>query len=64
MTPADLHTWRKDRGLTQEALGTLLGVSRKTINEWERGRSFPQPYLALALKALDKNGKSVDYRNV
>jgi DNA-binding XRE family transcriptional regulator len=58
MTPTALTTWRKDRGLTQEALAALLGVSRKTINEWENGRSIPQPYLALALKALDTSGKS------
>jgi DNA-binding XRE family transcriptional regulator len=57
MTSSDLHTWRKSRGLTQEALAALLGVVRKTINEWENERAAIPPYLHLALRALDQTSR-------
>jgi DNA-binding XRE family transcriptional regulator len=57
MTPHDLTTWRKSRGLTQEALAALLGVTRKTINEWENERAAIPPYLHLALRALDQTSR-------
>jgi DNA-binding XRE family transcriptional regulator len=59
MTPTDLHTWRKSRGLTQEALAALLGVVRKTINEWENERAAIPPYLWLALKALEADHRAI-----
>ncbi|HEX8485369.1 helix-turn-helix transcriptional regulator [Sphingomonas sp.] len=40
---------RGERGLTQQGLAELLGVSRQTINSIERGRF--EPSLSLALKA-------------
>lgn len=30
---------RKEKGLTQEALGERLGVTNKTISRWENGGS-------------------------
>lgn len=30
---------RNEKGLTQEALGEILGVSNKTISRWENGVS-------------------------
>jgi transcriptional regulator with XRE-family HTH domain len=53
MTPADLIAWRTNRGLTSEALGALLGVSRKTVSSWENGKHAIPPFLPLALSALD-----------
>ena len=32
---------RKERGLTQAELGTMLGISGKAISKWERGLSKP-----------------------
>lgn len=32
---------RRERGLTQEALGAKLGVSNKTISRWEHGSYMP-----------------------
>ncbi len=32
---------RKEKGLTQEALGDLLGVSNKTVSRWETGIYMP-----------------------
>jgi DNA-binding XRE family transcriptional regulator len=37
MTSDELRTLRKSMGYTQEGLGNVLGVSRKTINEMENG---------------------------
>ena len=40
---------RKSRGLTQSALGELLGVSRQTIISLERGRYNPSLTLAFQI---------------
>ena len=40
---------RTERGLSQAELGSLLGVSRQTINAIEKGRYTPSLPLALAL---------------
>ena len=32
---------RKELGLTQEELGTMLGISGKAVSKWERGLSKP-----------------------
>lgn len=36
-----LRDLRKERNLTQEELGELLGVTNKTISRWENGQYFP-----------------------
>lgn len=36
-----LISLRKAEGLSQEALGAELGVSRQTISKWESGQSYP-----------------------
>lgn len=41
MEPFDLVRWRKARKLTQQALGDMLGVSRRTVNAWEAGQGLP-----------------------
>ncbi|QTE00474.1 helix-turn-helix transcriptional regulator [Streptomyces cyanogenus] len=35
---------RKARGLTQEGFAFAVGVDRRTVGRWERGRSKPRPY--------------------
>ena len=32
---------RKAKGLTQEQLGEMLGVSNKTVSRWENGNYMP-----------------------
>ena len=32
---------RRMRGLTQEALGEMIGVKKSAISKYEKGRSFP-----------------------
>jgi putative transcriptional regulator len=44
-----LRELRGERGLTQEGLAELAGVSRQTINSIETGRFEPSLSLALVL---------------
>lgn len=40
---------RKEKGLTQEKLGELLGVSNKTVSRWETGSYLPPVEMLQAL---------------
>lgn len=46
-----LASLRKERGLTQEALGEQIGVTNKTVSRWEKGNYLPP---AEMLKALSE----------
>lgn len=35
---------RKNKNLTQEALGNMIGVSKRTIINYEKGTSYPQDH--------------------
>lgn len=37
----NLKNLRKEKGLTQETLAEILGVSFQTISKWERGETYP-----------------------
>lgn len=52
MTPAELQSWRRQQGLSQEALAALLIVDTMTVSRWERGVHTIPPYLPLTLQAL------------
>ncbi len=38
---AFIGTCRKDRGMTQEQLAELLGVSQRSVSRWENGKTMP-----------------------
>ena len=38
---------RTKHGFTQKEFGTKIGVSDRTIREWEKGKSIPSPNLSL-----------------
>ena len=40
---------RKEKGLTQEKLGEILGVSNKTVSRWENGNYLPPVEMLQAL---------------
>lgn len=44
-----LRAWRKARGLSQSGAAPLLGVTLRTLENWEQGRSQPR---GLALRAI------------
>lgn len=47
--PDNLHYLRSSRGLTQERLAVLLGVSRQAISKWESDRAYPEMDKLLAI---------------
>ena len=36
-----IKEYRKEKNLTQEELGNLLGVSAQAVSKWERKECFP-----------------------
>jgi DNA-binding transcriptional regulator YiaG len=59
MTPDELKAARAALGLMQHQLAPLIGVSWRTLQAWEQGRSnsIPEP-AAILLRALLEQGKS------
>lgn len=62
---------RKTKGLSQDELGSQLGVSRQTISKWELAQSYPDfqrlvlisDYFGLSLDALVKDIEVQDVRD-
>ena len=59
MTPDDLKAWRKDQGLTQEALAAELDLKRLAIYEMENGKRPIDRRTRLALAAIAKGIKPI-----
>lgn len=51
ITPEAIRAWRKARGLSQTELADALGVTWRTVSNWERGASIPR-MVGLALRGL------------
>ncbi len=49
-----IQTFRLEKGITQEELATLVGVSRQTIISIEKGNYVPSLELAFALSKVFK----------
>ena len=43
---------RKDKSISQKALGQKIGVSQKAIDYWERGVNEPKASYIIALASL------------
>ena len=56
--PENIRFYRKERGMTQEALAELLGLTLGTISKWERGSS--EPDLGYLMQLADVFHVSVD----
>lgn len=54
MTPDDLFTWRKARGLTQKQLAERLGVNKQTVARWEWGMWPITLRTELQIKGLER----------
>lgn len=50
--PEQITAFRKAHSLTQEALATALGTSRRTVQDWEAGTNRSPPMLRLAFAAI------------
>lgn len=67
MAPIYLREARLQRGLTQQEVAARLGVSQRSISNWETGFTAPTPKLALSLAKLlklDPNMIPIDRRMV
>jgi transcriptional regulator with XRE-family HTH domain len=47
-----LQTLRKGKGLSQEQLAEVLGVSRQAVSKWESGQSLPEIEKLIAMSEL------------
>lgn len=54
-----LYRLRSEKGLSQEALGDMLGVSRQSVSKWETDQSLPELEKVVAISELF--GVSTDY---
>ena len=56
MNALEIKTNRKKNGLTQEALAKLLGVSKRTIINYEKGEVIPETKNELLHSIFNKEG--------
>ncbi|WP_379133821.1 helix-turn-helix transcriptional regulator [Paenibacillus sp. sgz500958] len=47
-----LQTYRKQKGMSQENLADVIGVSRQAVSKWESGQSYPEMDKMIALSEL------------
>lgn len=58
--PNSIREYRLKAGLSQQALGALLGMTRGTISGWERGQMLPTLPNAFRLaRALDTLAEAI-----
>ena len=56
---ADLMVARMNSGLSQEAFSSRLGISRRTLEKWEQGRTRPSGSARILLKIAAKTPEAV-----
>ncbi|RCX22706.1 DNA-binding XRE family transcriptional regulator [Fontibacillus phaseoli] len=47
-----LQSYRKQKGLSQENLAEVVGVSRQAVSKWESGQSYPEMDKMIAISEL------------
>jgi len=52
--PEQLQILRKGKGLSQEKLAEMLGISRQAVAKWEVGHSYPDIARLIALSDFFK----------
>ncbi len=57
MNNSDIKELREKLGLTTQQLADKIGVTRYTINRWEKGLSKPHPIFAKILEELKEEMK-------
>lgn len=55
----NLRTLRRERGLTQQALGEAMGLSQQSINKYETGKTQPDFQMLMSLAEFFHT--SIDY---
>ena len=57
--PSDVKTIRAKTGLSQSAFAGLLGVSVRTLQEWEQGRRTPKGPAQALLRIADRHPEAL-----
>jgi putative transcriptional regulator len=57
--PPDIKQLRDDFGLTQEQFATLLGISVRTLRNWEQGRRVPEGPARVLLQVAAKHPEAL-----
>ena len=57
--PPDVKTIRSKIGLSQSAFAGLLGVSVRTLQEWEQGRRTPKGPAQALLRVADRHPEAL-----
>ncbi len=57
--PDDVHAIRERMNLTQTAFAALLGVSVRTLQDWEQGRRQPHGAALSLLRVADKHPRAL-----
>ena len=57
--PPDVKTIRQKIGLSQSAFAGLLGVSVRTLQEWEQGRRTPKGPAQALLRVADRHPEAL-----
>jgi putative transcriptional regulator len=53
--PSDIHKIRQQLDLSQSAFASLMGVSQRTLQEWEQGRRKPSGPAYSLLRIANKH---------
>ncbi|MEO5329136.1 MAG: helix-turn-helix domain-containing protein [Magnetococcus sp. THC-1_WYH] len=59
VTIPDAHSLRERMGLSQSAFAGLLGVSIRTLQDWEQGRRVPSGPAASLLRIADRHPEAL-----
>jgi putative transcriptional regulator len=57
--PPDVRSIREKIGLSQSAFAGLLGVSVRTLQEWEQGRRTPKGPAQALLRVADRHPEAL-----
>jgi putative transcriptional regulator len=59
MDRLDIKRIREGYGLTQEQFAAMLGISVRTLRNWEQGRRVPEGPAMVLLRVADKHPEAV-----
>ena len=59
LSPMDIRRIREDFDLTQVEFAALLGISVRTLRNWEQGRRVPEGAAMVLLRVAEKHPEAV-----
>ena len=60
MTKKEFREWRRELDLTQLEAAARLGIARRTVQDYEGGKSAVPRYIELACEALKARANAVE----